>query len=170
MFYADVSNKLPHPSRRSRKRSIRCNGSKPISWKKAAICLRSRLQKKGPDMQEKMILAKAGLGLKELTFDSDGDALHIHHVINDAFQPLLRLANNSSTLLEIEPPKGGMNVKYLRDILKSAKLFIRPLQSDVNVDEINLADLESEVRMYAQLRSYSVACVHIHPEHKWNLA
>ena len=73
-----------------------------------------------------MILAKAGLGWKELTFDSDGDALHIHHVINDGFQQLektggytlLRLANNSSTLLEIEPPKGGMNVKYLRDILK----------------------------------------------------
>ena len=161
MFYADVSNKLPHPSRRSRKRPIKCNGSKPISWKKATICLRSRLQKKGPDMQEKMILAKAGLGLKELMFDSDGDALHIHHVINDAFQQLektggytlLRLASNSSTLLEIEPPKGGMNVKYLRDILKSAKLFIRPLQSDVNVDEINLADSESEVCT----ASYSVA-------------
>lgn len=102
-----------------------------------------------------MILAKAGLGLKELIFSNDGDALHIHHVIMEAFKglekaggyTLLRLGTNSTKLLAIEPPKGGMNVRYLKDILKSAKLFIRPLQSDINVADHNKdGDSESEVQ------------------------
>ena len=42
---------------------------------------------------------------------------------------------NSTYLFEIEPPKGGMTVRYLRDIIKSAKLFIRPLQADIESNE-----------------------------------
>jgi len=37
--------------------------------------------KKAPDTEEKMTLAKLGLGLKELSFEMDGDSLHIHSVI-----------------------------------------------------------------------------------------
>ena len=48
---------------------------------------------------------------------------------------LLRLAANSTYLFEIEPPKGGMTVRYLRDIIKSAKLFIRYLQADIESNE-----------------------------------
>ena len=152
IFYEpDVSQR--HPPQQRRKRRSKSNDAKLNStWKKDTVCLRFKKQCKGPDMQEKMILAKAGLGLKELKFTSDGDALHIHYVITDAFKQLeraggytlLRLANNSTKLLEIEPPKAGMNVKYLKDILKSAKLFVRPLQEDINIDEKDV-DSGSEV-------------------------
>ena len=37
--------------------------------------------------------------------------------------------------MTIEPPRNGLNVRYLRDILKSAKLFIRPLQKDIEERE-----------------------------------
>ena len=54
---------------------------------------------------------------------------------------LLRLATNSTTLIEIEPPKGGMTVMYLKDIVKSAKLFVRPLQADIESEECSLPEV-----------------------------
>lgn len=99
-------------------------------------------QSKGPDTLEKMELAKLGLGLKDV-FSIDGDALHIPSVLLDAFKQLddcggytlLRLATNSTSLIEIKPPKGWMTVRYLKDIVKSAKLFVRPLQTDIESEE-----------------------------------
>ena len=112
-------------------------------WKKDTVCLRFKDQSRGPDTLEKMELAKLGLGLKELSYDIDGDALHIHSVLLDTFKQLddcggytlLRLAANSTSLIEIKPPKGGMTVRYLKDIVKSAKLFVRPLQADIESEE-----------------------------------
>lgn len=113
------------------------------TWKKDTVCLRFRDQTKGPDCSEKMELARIGLGLKEVCFDVDGDAIHIHTLLLVAFPQLekcggytlLRLATNSTDLLEIQPPKGGMTVRYLRDIVKSARLFVRPLQADIECED-----------------------------------
>lgn len=124
------------------------------TWKKETVCLRFKDQTKGPDCTEKMELARIGLGLKELSFDSDGDAIYIHSVLLTAFKQLdacggytlLRLATNSTDLIEIQPPKGGMTVRYLKDIVKSAKLFVRPLQTNIDCDE----DSQPEVISYAQ--------------------
>ena len=87
------------------------------TWKKETVCLRFKDQTKGPDCTEKMELARIGLGLEELSFDGDGDALHIHSVLLTAFKQLdacggytlLHLATNSTDLIEIQPPKGGMD-------------------------------------------------------------
>ena len=35
----------------------------------------------------------------------------------------------------IEPSRGGFIVRYLRDILKTAKLFMRPIQKDIESDD-----------------------------------
>ena len=130
------------------------------TWKKETVCLRFKDQTKGPDCTEKMELARIGLELKELSFDSDGDAIHIHSILLTAFKQLdacsgytlLRLATNSTDLIEIQPPKGGMTVRYLKDIAKSAKLFVRPLQADIDCDE----DSQPEVLSYT--RSGERAC------------
>lgn len=118
--------------------------SECVTWKKDAICLRFRKQLRGPDTEEKMALARMGLGLKELVFNLEGDAQHIHGVLLKAFPPLeqcggynlMRLASNSTDLITITSPKWGMTVKYLREILRSAKLFIRPLQTDISIEHI----------------------------------
>lgn len=55
-------------------------------WKKETVCLRFKDQTRGPDTLEKMELAKRGLGLKDLSFSADGDALHIHSVSFGCFQ------------------------------------------------------------------------------------
>ena len=110
------------------------------TWKKDVLCLRLCDQETNPSTEEKMHLAKLGLGLKQLVFDSDGGPQHIHDVCIDHFPgllkcggyTLLRLSDHSKTnLIEIESPDSGMTVPYLKDILRQAKLFIRPLQCDI---------------------------------------
>ena len=50
----------------------------------------------------------------------------------------MRLVSGLSDLVTIEPLKTGLNARYFRDILKSAKLFIRPLQKDIEEIKIPL--------------------------------
>ena len=85
-----------------------------------------------------------GLGLSEAVFNCGGDAEHIHSVILQLFPvlescggyTLLRLAENSHTMVEIEGPDSGITVPYLRDILNQAKLYIRPLQKDITEEDM----------------------------------
>ena len=121
-------------------------------WRKETVCLRFKDQTKAPDTEEKMALAKSGLGLKELSFSLDGDSLHIHDILLDAYDKLSdcggyslhRLGTNSSDLMTIEPPRGGITVRYLKDIVKSAKLYVRPLQEDI----ICIEDSNQEVCIF----------------------
>ena len=118
------------PGRRSGSRNV---------WRKATICLRDKDQICKPSAEEKMELAKLGLGLAELTFDYNGDAEHIHSILLSQFPQLeacggytlMRLKENSYDLVEIEYPVKGLNVSYLKDILNQAKLYIRPLQRSI---------------------------------------
>ena len=67
-----------------------------------------------------MNLAKIGLGLKEIIFNSDGDAAHVRKLILSNFpalencggHTLLHLGGNSKNLVEIEGPGGGITVLY----------------------------------------------------------
>ena len=60
---------------------------------------------------------------------------------------LLRLAENSHSMVEIEGPEAGTSVAYLKDILNHAKLYIRPLQKDIT---------EADMKPYA---APSVSCI-----------
>ena len=90
-------------------------------------------------MEEKIELAQLNLGLRKLVFNSEGDANHIHDIILEAFPilddcggyTLMRVAENSRNLIAIEGPDGGTTVTFLKDILRQAKLYLRPLQCDV---------------------------------------
>ena len=48
---------------------------------------------------------------------------------------LMRLAENSRALIRIDAPSGGMTIPFLKDILRQAKLFVRPFQTDISIDE-----------------------------------
>lgn len=87
-----------------------------------------------------------GLGLSEVVFNVDGDAEHIHQVLLEKFPvlescggySLLRLAENSHSMVEIEGPDSGLTVPYLKDIVNQAKLYIRPLQKDITDEDVKL--------------------------------
>ena len=114
----------------------------PSTWKKDCICLSCCDQLSVPNTEERMKLARMGLGLKELTLDVDGGPMHIHETIQAMFPQLeagggyslLRLSESSRDLVEIESPEGGLTVPYLKDIVRQAKLYIRPLQCDIQAD------------------------------------
>ena len=114
------------------------------SWRRECICLSECDQNCKPTPEDKVKLAKLGLGLKTLSFRSEGDADHVHDVIVGAFPvlkdcggyTLLRLGSGSRSLMEIEGSESGVTVSYLKDILNQAKLYIRPLQCDITVEDM----------------------------------
>ena len=63
---------------------------------------------------------------------------------------LMRVAENSHRLVEIEGPDSGMTVAFLKDILNQAKLFIHPLQKDITEEDMkeNLPPLVRGTYMY----------------------
>jgi len=98
-----------------------------------------------PTPQEKITLAKIGLETKCLVFSLEGNAHHVHNVImkewpvleNCGGYTLLRLAENSHSLVEIEPPLSGhINVQFLKTILNNATLYIRPLQYNICYEDM----------------------------------
>ena len=58
------------------------------TWKKECICLRHTDQTWKPSSEEKIELARIGLGLAEVVFHSDGDGEHIHSVLLQTFSVL----------------------------------------------------------------------------------
>lgn len=124
-------------------RARAANATKP--WRKDCICLRDCEQAWKPSSEEKIELARIGLGLRNnVTFINNGDAQHVHEVVLKEFPvliecggyTLLRLAENSHSMVEIEGPDNGVTVQYLKDILNQAKLYIRPLQKDITQEDM----------------------------------
>jgi hypothetical protein len=113
----------------------------PQTWKKECVCLRDTQQNWRPSSEEKIELARMGLGLRDVVFRSDGDAEHIHQTLLGTFPilaecggySLLRLAENSHAMVEIDGP---LSVSYLKDILNHAKLYVRPLQKDITEEDM----------------------------------
>jgi hypothetical protein len=95
------------------------------------------------------------LGARKITFNADGDAAYLHEVIMNAFPQVescggysfMRVMENSRYLVEIDGPNDGITVPFLRGVLNQAKLYIRPLQSDIveqlvdsELDEVNVGN------------------------------
>lgn len=64
----------------------------------------------------------------------------------------MRLAENSRELVCIDGPHGGMTIPFLKDILRQAKLYVRPLQTDITVKEVKKLCITNE--MVRNLGSY----------------
>lgn len=127
--------------RSSQPRSIK--KKKVATYTKETVCIKFQDQTWLPSTEEQIELARYGLGLKKLVYEADGDAQHIHDIITSNFPvldsgggyTLMRLKENSRELVPIDGPDGGMTVPFLKDILRQAKLFVRPLQSDITKEE-----------------------------------
>ena len=112
-------------------------------WRKEVALLRYINCTRVPDTKERMLMAKLGLGCKEMSFDLEGDEVHLHQCLLAEFPvlektggySLFRPNTNSYDLITIEAPQGGMTIRYLKDILRSARLYIRPLQCNVETDD-----------------------------------
>ena len=63
---------------------------------------------------------------------------------------LLRLAENSHSMVEIEGPDCGMSVSYLKDILNQAKLYVRPLQKDLTEEDMEPYSINKVIREWSK--------------------
>ncbi len=123
------------------------------TWSKEVMCLRYCDQATSPNTEEKIQLVQLNLGFKKLIFNVDGDANHIHGIIMEAFPildecggyTLMRVAENSRDLVSIEGgPDGGICVLFLKEILRQAKLYVRPLQCDLPEDKLKSLNMQAK--------------------------
>ena len=114
-------------------------------WKKNTFCLSDHKQQFKPTPEEKIALAKIGLEVKCLLFNLEGNTHHVHDVIMKEWPilekcggyTLLRLAENSHSFVEIEPPLSGhISVQFLKAILNNATMYVRPLQCSICYEDM----------------------------------
>ena len=122
-------------------------------WTREFICLARTGDNRPPSSLEAGQLMMAGLGRKSITFFEHGDAADVHDEIMAAFPvlrengyELLRAGPKNSNLQLIPPPPGGYYVQYLKEVVRNAKVYIRPLQNDLPI-EIIQPDLFDQVHI-----------------------
>ena len=111
-------------------------------WDHHFFCLASKTQCSPPGPIDRGHLMQAGLGGKSLSFMETSDAEMFHEDLLDAFPKLhtgggyelLRTnERNSRSLDVIPPPPSGYTVEYLKSVAGQAKIYIRPLQKDLDL-------------------------------------
>ena len=114
-------------------------------WEHEFICLAEIGQTVPPSPMEKAELINAGLGPKKISLFEYGEAFEFHDKLLHAFPKLsdaggyelLRtLPNNNRHLCVIPPQSGGYTVRYLKNIVNNAKVFIRPLQQGLSLEAV----------------------------------
>ena len=113
------------------------------TWSHDFVCLWSTSTTKPPSCLEIADLIRAGLGRKQITL-FDGDGSHeLHREILHTFPrlsegggyELLRVAESGQRNLCVIPsPSDGYSVSCLREVLRQAKVYIRPVQNDLSLD------------------------------------
>lgn len=89
------------------------------------------------------MLQLAGLGEKKVSLNVEADDWEIHEELQHRFPKLkdsggfeiLRISEGGGKILQnIARPKNGYTIPYLRAVVHHAKIYLRPLQKDLNVD------------------------------------
>ena len=111
-------------------------------WEHQFFCLAKKTQCSPPGAIDRGHLMQAGLGGKTLSFVETSDAEMFHEDLLDAF-PKLRTGggyellrtneHNVRSLDIIPPPPSGYAVDYLKGVAGQAKIYIRPLQRDLDL-------------------------------------
>ena len=113
------------------------------------VCLSQVGQFIPPDTADRVRLAQAGLGEKRVSCDYDSGVDELHQELLSTFPPLrggggyefLKLDEASRRQLSVvPPPPDGYSPVYLKAVFLQAKIFIRPLQK--NLDLTPTADKE----------------------------
>jgi len=97
-------------------------------------------------------LLQAGLGDKNISFVESADAEDLHYDLLEAFPKLksgggyelMRTSDRGNRSLAVIPcPSSGYTIAYLRSVAGQAKVYIRPLQKDLDLSPIDELDAVS---------------------------
>lgn len=115
------------------------------TWTHTFFCLSKVDHYHIPDSSERVALKLAGLGEKRFSVFAYGSSQEVQDelvreypkLIDAGGFELLRASELGSKQLEpIEMPSNGYSVEYIRAVVKSAKIYIRPLQRDLDITPI----------------------------------
>ena len=130
--------------KRPRKPANQKSKKKKLSmWTHDFVCLASTIASKPPSSLETASLIRAGLGKKQLTLFEADDGCDVHAEILRAFPKLvdgggyelMRVGESGQRALHVIPPlPDGYSVTYLKEVVRQAKVYIRPLQKDLTLD------------------------------------
>lgn len=144
-------NKLFNFGYRKRSLGTSSRGAKPPkskkkrlnTWMHDFVCLSSKSAAKPPSPFAAGELLRGGLGRKQLILFPGDQAMELHAEIINAFPmlkdgggyDLLRLGDGTdrNTLCVIPQPSQGYNVSYLKEVVRQAKIYIRPIQHDLEL-------------------------------------
>lgn len=133
----------------------RSKKKKVAMWEKEFTCLAHIDQKRTPDPLHKAELIRAGLGGARLSLFENGDAWEFHEQLVEKFPKLhdgggyelLRTVGSSHELQIIPPPSGGYTTLYVKSVVGQAKVYVRPLQKDLSLEEVGTeSDVVSETK------------------------
>ena len=129
-------------------------------WTHDFVCLSKTTDSKAPTSFEAGELLRAGLGKKQLSLMEDGDSTDVHAEIMAAFPKLkegggyelLRASDfggQRRELVLIPSPSEGYTVSYLKEVLRQAKVYVRPVQQNLNLIELSSScDFKVRVPLY----------------------
>lgn len=112
-------------------------------WTHTFVCLSRHDQQVVPNSDERGHLQMAGLGEKKISIPIDADSgeiyselyFHFTKLKNGGGFEMLRMADHGSKSLQvIAAPTSGYTVPYLRAVVHNAKIYLRPLQRNLDID------------------------------------
>lgn len=118
--------------------------SKQRTWTGKFLCLADKDSNSSPTVDEKIVLLKAGLGVKKIQFTTDDTEEKVRNVLMTHYPlleicggfELLRCGSNCRTLQIIN---GKWDVLNLRNIVGSqATIYVRPIQRSIEVHDSNM--------------------------------
>ncbi|XP_068731710.1 uncharacterized protein [Montipora capricornis] len=137
-----------------RKRKLPTGIKLPNTWTHTFICLGRMRDNEVPSNGYKTQLSNASLGEKKITFEKKSSCNHFHEKLLESYPKLkegggyelMRTKFRSTSKLEILQPKGnaGHNVLDLKEMVASARIYVRPLQNDLSLEQIEHASLSSD--------------------------
>jgi hypothetical protein len=115
------------------------------SWTHQFVCLSNVGCQNIPNRSEKCVLKDAGLGDFRVVFSNKrGGHAHIKETLESVFPKIkeaggfeiLRSSGSSRSLERIQVPPTEYTVSYLKEILRQAIAYIRPLQKDLSLEPL----------------------------------
>ena len=121
-------------------------------WEHTFVCLASKVQSSVPGPIDRGRLMQAGLGERLLSFVESDDAEMLHGDLLQGFPKLreaggyelLRTCDRNARYIDvIPPPPSGYDVTYLKSVAGQAKIYVRPLQKDLDLTPTGKVDTVS---------------------------
>ena len=113
------------------------------TWTHTWVCMSGIADETVPDANERVTLKMAGLGERRFAIDVASTAQDLCDALDSQFPrlvngggfELLRASEGCPRELEVIPiPDDGYTAEYLKAIVYNAKLYIRPLQTDLSLE------------------------------------